>query len=66
MFSDGYVDQLGGEHLKKFLPKRFRSLLIEINNKRMEERREILKKRFNDWRGDYQQVDDIIVMGIKV
>ena len=66
MFSDGYIDQLGGEHLKKFLPKRFRSLLIEINDMRMEERKDILKKRFNDWRGDYQQVDDIIVMGIKI
>lgn len=66
MFSDGYIDQLGGELLKKFLPKRFRSLLIEIENKPMAERKEILKNRFNDWRGEYQQVDDIIVMGIKI
>jgi tetratricopeptide (TPR) repeat protein len=66
MFSDGYMDQLGGDDLKKFLPKRFRSLLIEIEDKPMAERKEILKKRFNDWRGEYQQVDDIIVMGIKV
>ncbi len=66
MFSDGYMDQLGGENLKKFLPKRFRSVLIEIEDRSMEARKDILKEKFNDWRGDYQQVDDIIILGIKV
>ncbi|UCH14136.1 MAG: tetratricopeptide repeat protein [Bacteroidales bacterium] len=66
MFSDGYVDQLGGESLKKFLPRRFRAILTEINNKPMKERKEILMKEFNEWRGDYQQVDDIMVLGLKI
>lgn len=66
MFSDGYSDQIGGEHFKKFLPRRFRQLLIDINSQSMEERKESLVKNFNTWRGTYQQVDDIIVMGIKV
>ena len=66
MFSDGYVDQLGGESLKKFLPRRFRTLLTEINNKPMNERKEILIREFNKWRGDYQQVDDIMVLGLKM
>ena len=40
MFSDGYIDQLGGENLKKFLPRRFREILMEINNKSMKDRKE--------------------------
>jgi tetratricopeptide (TPR) repeat protein/serine phosphatase RsbU (regulator of sigma subunit) len=66
MFSDGYIDQLGGENLKKFLPRRFRDILLEVNNKSMMERKEILMKRFNEWKGEYQQVDDIMILGIKV
>jgi tetratricopeptide (TPR) repeat protein len=66
MFSDGYIDQLGGENLKKFLPKRFRKLLVDINNKPMNERKEMLMKEFNNWKGDYQQVDDIMILGLKM
>jgi serine phosphatase RsbU (regulator of sigma subunit) len=66
MFSDGYIDQLGGENLKKFLPRRFREILMEINNKSMKDRKEILMNRFKEWKGEYQQVDDIMVLGIKV
>jgi serine phosphatase RsbU (regulator of sigma subunit)/uncharacterized protein HemY len=66
MFSDGYVDQLGGENLKKFLPRRFRTLLVDINNKPMNERKEILMRKFNEWKGGYQQVDDIMILGIRM
>jgi tetratricopeptide (TPR) repeat protein len=66
MFSDGYVDQLGGENLKKFLPRRFRTLLVDINNKPMNERKEILMRKFSEWKGDYQQVDDIMILGIRM
>jgi serine phosphatase RsbU (regulator of sigma subunit) len=53
-------------HLKKFLPRRFREILLEINDKPMKERKEILMNRFKEWKGEYQQVDDIMVLGIKV
>ncbi len=66
MFSDGYVDQLGGNSLKKFLPRRFRDLLVEINDKPMNERKEILMQKFNEWKGDYQQVDDIMILGLRM
>jgi len=66
MFSDGYIDQLGGDNLKKFLPKRFREILKEINDMPMNERKEILMSKFNEWRGDYQQVDDIMILGIRI
>jgi tetratricopeptide (TPR) repeat protein/serine phosphatase RsbU (regulator of sigma subunit) len=66
MFSDGYIDQLGGDNLKKFLPKRFREILKEINDMPMNERKEMLMSKFNEWRGDYQQVDDIMILGIRI
>ncbi|NJM14195.1 MAG: tetratricopeptide repeat protein [Bacteroidales bacterium] len=66
MFSDGYVDQLSGETYKKFLSKRFKAMLTELNDLPLNEQKEIMDLRFTEWRGTYQQVDDVLVMGIKV
>ena len=65
MSSDGYADQFGGEKGKKFMVKRFNELLLSIQDKSMEEQGRILEETFNSWRGEYQQVDDILVMGIR-
>lgn len=65
MFSDGIIDQFGGKHGKKFLTKRFKQLLFEINPLTMREQKEIIKKAFDEWKGDNEQVDDVLVMGIK-
>ena len=65
MFSDGYADQLGGEEMKKFLSKRFKKLLIDIEPLPMEQRKEKMLQNYNDWKGNYSQVDDVMVMGIK-
>ncbi|MBI9066203.1 MAG: SpoIIE family protein phosphatase [Salinivirgaceae bacterium] len=65
MFSDGIIDQFGGKNGKKFLTKRFKQLLFEINPLTMREQKEIIKKAFDEWRQDNEQVDDILVMGIK-
>ena len=66
MFSDGYADQLSGKNYKKFLTKRFKQLLIDLEIEPMENRQKILVERFHDWRGDFQQVDDVMVMCIKI
>ncbi|HIP32463.1 MAG TPA: hypothetical protein EYG86_06865 [Crocinitomicaceae bacterium] len=66
IFSDGFVDQFGGERGKKFMAKRFRELLISINNKAMEEQKNIIEKAFADWKGDLDQVDDVLVIGFKI
>ncbi|MFW6227578.1 MAG: tetratricopeptide repeat protein, partial [Bacteroidota bacterium] len=66
IFSDGYIDQLGGKELKKFMARRFQKILVDINDKPMETRREILVEKFNKWKGEYAQVDDIMVMGISL
>lgn len=66
ILSDGYVDQFGGEDGKKFMTKRFKDLLLEIYTKPMTEQREILWNTILEWRGDIEQIDDIIVIGIKI
>ena len=64
--SDGYVDQFGGPENKKFMSKRFEDLLLEINNLSMTDQKEMLLKRLSDWKGTNEQVDDILVIGIRV
>ncbi|MCH8332183.1 MAG: SpoIIE family protein phosphatase, partial [Bacteroidetes bacterium] len=66
IFSDGYVDQFGGERDKKFLSKRFQELLLSIQDKSLEDQKEILDQTIEDWRGDNEQLDDICVIGIRV
>lgn len=65
MFSDGYADQLGGTEMKKFLSKRFKKLLIEIDPLTMDERKKRMLENYQQWKGNYSQVDDVMVMGIK-
>ena len=65
-FSDGFVDQFGGESGRKFMSKPFKRLLLEIQSKSMAEQREILYKAFDDWRGEYPQIDDVIILGIRI
>jgi len=66
IFSDGYVDQFGGPQNKKFMIKRFRELLLSIQEKSMNEQKEILDKNIEDWRGNKDQVDDILVIGVRI
>src|SRR5690606_510745 len=66
MFSDGYADQVGGESGEKIMYPRFRELLLEMCHKPMEEQRTALEKYLDAWRGDFQQLDDILVVGFRV
>jgi len=66
MFSDGYADQFGGPKGKKFKYKPFKRLLSENRNKSMAEQKEILSKAFESWRGDLEQVDDVVILGVKL
>ena len=67
MFSDGYQDQFGGEKGKKFKSNQLRNLLLSIKNKSMEAQKEVLENTMTNWMGEeHEQVDDIIVIGIRV
>ncbi len=65
IFSDGYADQFGGPKGKKFLNRRFRELLIAIHDKPMDRQKSLLLEELNKWRGAQEQVDDILVMGMR-
>jgi serine phosphatase RsbU (regulator of sigma subunit)/HAMP domain-containing protein len=65
-FSDGYADQFGGPLGKKFMRKQFRQLLLEIHTLSMEQQKEALMRRFDEWRGSQEQVDDVLVIGVCV
>ncbi len=66
IFSDGFQDQFGGERNRKFMTKNFRSLLFKIHQKPMREQKKILAKSFASWKGDFQQTDDVLVIGFRV
>jgi serine phosphatase RsbU (regulator of sigma subunit) len=66
LFSDGYVDQLGGPLRKTFRSRRFRKLLLEIREKSMSDQKQILMDTLKEWQGEVEQIDDILVMGIRV
>jgi len=64
--SDGYVDQFGGPDNKKFMFRKFEELLLEINSQPMDVQKDLLHKRLYEWMGVNDQVDDILVIGIKI
>jgi serine phosphatase RsbU (regulator of sigma subunit) len=66
LFTDGYLDQFGGPKGKKFKNKQFQSLLLEIHQKPMADQKEILEKRMEEWQGDLEQIDDMLVIGIRI
>ena len=66
LFSDGYADQFGGPRGKKFMYKPFQDLLLKNHSKPMELQKEILDNTFEKWKGDRDQVDDVIVIGMKI
>lgn len=66
IFTDGYADQFGGPDGKKLLSKRFREKLLSIQHLSMQAQSEMLKEFFNDWKGHYPQVDDVLVIGVRI
>jgi serine phosphatase RsbU (regulator of sigma subunit) len=66
LFSDGFADQFGGPDGKKYKYRRFRHLLLTLHQLPMEKQHEILENNVMEWRGQQEQVDDILVIGIKI
>ncbi|MBI2271830.1 MAG: tetratricopeptide repeat protein [Bacteroidetes bacterium] len=64
--SDGYADQFGGPEGKKFMTKRLKELLVSISPLSASKQKATLEKSFTDWKADKEQIDDILVIGVKV
>jgi len=66
LFSDGYIDQFGGEHRKKYGSTRLKALLKELQQNIMHDQKETLEKEFDTWKGKQEQIDDVLMIGIKL
>jgi len=66
IFTDGFADQFGGPKGKKFMYKPFKELLLSIQNKTMDEQKNILEQHFEDWKGGHEQIDDVCIIGVRV
>ncbi|CAN5916118.1 hypothetical protein BH11BAC7_BH11BAC7_24980 [soil metagenome] len=66
LFTDGFCDQFGGEQKKKFNRKRFKELLLSVQSMNFSEQEAFLQYALLNWRQDEPQVDDILVVGMKV
>ncbi|OQY05860.1 MAG: hypothetical protein B6I20_00195 [Bacteroidetes bacterium 4572_117] len=66
IFSDGFIDQFGGEQNRKFLTDNFKKLLCEIQGLDMQTQKKLIIQAFEIWKGDEIQIDDILIIGVKI
>ncbi len=66
IFSDGYADQFGGPKGKKFMAGNFRALLSDISKQPINQQQTVLNDTIENWRGNLEQVDDILIIGVSV
>lgn len=65
IFSDGYADQFGGAEGKKFMIRKLKQLLVDIQDLSMKKQKQKLEETFEDWRGNNEQIDDVIIIGTR-
>ncbi len=66
LFSDGFTDQFGGQYGRKFLSRNFKALLTEISHNPLQEQSELLGDILEAWKGEHEQIDDILIVGLKI
>ena len=66
MFSDGLADQFGGNHNTKFSSKRLLDLLLSVSDLPITQQQEIIHHEYNQWKGSNSQIDDVLLLGLKV
>ena len=63
IFSDGFVDQFGGEKEKKFKSVNFKKLILSLQESSMDKQKELLNQEFMNWKGDLEQIDYVCIIG---
>jgi ligand-binding sensor domain-containing protein/serine phosphatase RsbU (regulator of sigma subunit) len=66
IFSDGYADQFGGERGKKFMLGNMQKLVAGLYDKPVKDQERLLHKAFSDWKGNLEQIDDVLVIGFRI
>ncbi len=66
LFSDGYIDQLGGRRNMRFSRKKFKKLLLDIYKEPFDKQRDVLEEEYNKWKDKNPQLDDIVIFGFRV
>ena len=66
IYSDGFQDQFGGKSGEKFMTDKFKTLLMDIHSLPIVEQVKVLEETYQSWKGNYPQIDDILVIGFKV
>ena len=66
IYSDGYQDQFGGEKGKKYMGAKFKKQLLKINKERTDKQLILLEEDFKSWTQNYEQIDDVCVMGVRI
>ncbi len=66
LFTDGYSDQFGGTAGKKFMHRQFVKLLLRVSSLPPEKQKSEIQKAFESWKGKQEQVDDILILGIRI
>ena len=64
--TDGFADQFGGAKGKKFMHKQLKELLVNIAQEPINKQSSILQSTFQNWKGNLEQVDDVLIIGIKI
>ncbi|MES2837415.1 MAG: SpoIIE family protein phosphatase [Bacteroidota bacterium] len=66
LFSDGFADQFGGEQGKKMMTKRFKDIVVNLQEKSMQAQHNELNSHYSIWKGQHEQVDDVLVIGVRI
>jgi CheY-like chemotaxis protein len=66
LYTDGYADQFGGPFSKKLMTSKFKEKLLNIQSLPLHDQADFLRNYFSEWKGDHEQVDDVLVMGLRV
>ncbi len=66
LFTDGYQDQFGESSNKKFKSAQMRKMFLEIQDESMEDQKKVVNEAFAEWKGNFEQVDDICIIGVKI